>query len=201
MRPIRSRFLRLLRFGLGLRSSEPRVPFNIDYVGDSTLQKLIRIFLQAFLLRFRPRAHSFRIALASAKPWPARTMAASARSLRRAIGRSPSPNGPRRRFRANRSAASTASEFASAQRLLPILLADPRRPKRLVDPPRSIAARRQRPRLRQSEGRVVDVAELGKPLDDPARYRPRASPLPSALADLALKIGGSFALLVAKRPT
>ena len=125
----------------------------------------------------------------SRKPWPARTIAASAFSASGPVGAT-SAKGPIRRRWANRSAAATASVAAACSRA-------PRRPPRRFRRPQRLATRA----ARRSRAPVSDRALQAKPASSmkpcsanrrPAPRGRRAVPVPAALADLAVEIGGEL---------
>ena len=147
------------------------------------------IVLKLLEVDFRSRAPAPRIARASAKPWPARTIAASAFSRACAIGAPALANGPILRRSAKRSAASTASSSACSRAAAPSLLVDAGGAQRLARP----AACRSRGRSATATWPAQRRRRRHSPARRSARRAPRdrGSPraVPAALAQLAREVG------------
>ena len=130
------------------------------------------------------------IALARAKAWPARIIAASAFSRSFGSRRGVTANGPSRRRSAKRNAAAPPLRRRVRARHRR-RLRQRRRPQLLDQPPFAIAASGKRPRLAQREGRVIDIAEAGEALGDRLEIG-LALALPAALAQLAADNRGAW---------
>ena len=175
-----------------VRTRLPRGPINIcPSVGKPTLgQRSVDCSREARRGRPRPPAQARRSRGPGANR--ARREPSPRSPSRAASGRAAlAANGPIRRRWAKRSAAVDRLASACSRALCAVLFANPGDAQLLDQPPLAVTAAGQRPRLRQRESGVIDIAELGEPLGDRLEVRlPRA--VPAALADLAREISAQL---------